>query len=223
MKIQRKCLQNLVLDAEEFSSLLGLYMALKENLTAKLLDELFKLYQKGELSLWLRYHDGESVAEHLDEITLSGDKVEDLYEIFRCLSVHIYLTLRDVTSPAYTTLLFSRINISKSDIFDMVSGELVLDGEKINSVQELSDHPSTELLDLHQTGKLSLWLRNHDGKYQADKLDRLTLSGDKAEDLYAVCQAVGIRGITLEDIRNALEEEGESEEQPVENSVEQYK
>ena len=57
----------------------------------------------------------------------------------------------------------------------------------------------------------------------AKKLDELTLSGGKAEDLYAVCQAIGIGGITLEDIRNALEEEGESEEQPVENSVDQYK
>ena len=37
-------------------------------------------------------------------------------------------------------------------------------------------------------------------------LDRLTLSGDDVQDLYAVCQAVGIV-ITLEDIRDALETE----------------
>lgn len=214
MKIQRKCLQNLVLDGEEISRCHDFYIALRDKLTAKFLDELLSLYQKGDLSLWLRYHEGERVAEDLDTLTLSGNKVEDLYNLCDRLAERLWYIL-----PSG----YDRYTITISDIFDVVIGELVLDGEKINSVQELSDHPSTELLDLHQTGKLSLWLRNHDGKYQADKLDRLTLSGDKAEDLYAVCQAVGIGGITLEDIRNALEEEGKSEGHTVENSVDQYK
>ena len=197
MKIQRKCLHNLVLDGEEITSCCDFYLALRDKRTAKFLDELLNLYQKGDLSLWLRYHEGERVAEDLDTLPLSGNKVEDLYNLCDRLAERFWFML-----PSG----YDRYTITISDIFDVVIGELVLDGEKINSVQELTEHPSTELLDLYQSGTLSLWLRHHDGEYQASKLDNLTLSGDKAEDLYAVCQAVGIV-ITLEDIRDALETE----------------
>ncbi len=216
MKIQRKCMQNLVLEGKEIEGLFGFYKALQDNLTAKFLDELLNLYQKGDLSLWLRYHEGENVADALDKMTLSGEKVEDLYELCSCLVEGLWNN-----SEIPSTL--GKITISISDIHDTVIGELVLDGEKINSIQELSDHPSTELLDLYQAGTLSLWLRYHDGKYQADELDQITLSGDKAKDLYAVCKALGIGGITLEDISNALEEEGKSQKQPEGNNTDQYK
>ena len=73
-------------------------------------------------------------------------------------------------------------------------------------MEELREHPSTEFLELYKDGTLALWLRYHEGEDEVDNLDRLTLSGDEVQDLYAVCQAVGIV-ITLEDIRDALETE----------------
>ena len=81
--------------------------------------------------------------------------------------------------------------------------DMVLDGEKINSLEELRDHPSTELLDLQQDGRLSRWVRAHGGTNEADQLSALSLSGDKAQDLYAICQILSI-DIELEDIKDAL-------------------
>lgn len=87
--------------------------------------------------------------------------------------------------------------------------ELVLDGEKISSLADLREHPSTELLDLYKNGALQRWLRTHEGTAEADKLGEITLSGDKAQDLFAVCQALGI-DVMLEDIADALNEEENS-------------
>lgn len=88
--------------------------------------------------------------------------------------------------------------IKKNLKFDMV-----LDGEKINSLEELREHPSTELLDLQQDGRLSRWVRAHGGANEADQLSALSLTGDKAQDLYAICQILSI-DIELEDIKDAL-------------------
>ena len=85
--------------------------------------------------------------------------------------------------------------------------DLVLDGEKINSLEELREHPSTELLDLQQDGRLSRWLRAHGGANEADQLSALSLSGDKAQDLYAICQILSI-DIELEDIIDSLHKWG---------------
>ena len=91
------------------------------------------------------------------------------------------------------------MKIVKKDLkFDMV-----LDGEKINSLEELREHPSTELLDLQQDGRLSRWVRAHGGADEADQLRSLILSGDTAQDLYAICQVLKIN-IDLEDIDDAL-------------------
>ena len=91
------------------------------------------------------------------------------------------------------------MKIVKKDLkFDMV-----LDGEKINSLEELREHPSTELLDLQQDGRLSRWVRAHGGANEADQLRSLILSGDTAQDLYAICQVLKIN-IDLEDIDDAL-------------------
>ncbi len=185
MKIERKW-HNLVLDGAEISDKEELESALKDDLTADMLDEILDLYTKGSLQLWLRSHDGEDEADALDRLTLSQDKVKNLYDICFCL-------YEDIEEDA---------------IAEAVIGSLVIDGEEISDMEELVEHPSTEFLDLFKEGTLQLWLRYHDGEDAADKLDRLTLSGDEAQDLYAVCQAVGIV-ITLEDIRNALEEEKE--------------
>ncbi len=84
--------------------------------------------------------------------------------------------------------------------------ELVLDGEKISSLADLREHPSTELLSLYQDGTLQRWLRTHEGTAEADKLGEITLSGEQAQDLFAVCQALGI-DVMLEDIADALREE----------------
>ena len=89
--------------------------------------------------------------------------------------------------------------------------DLVLDGEKISSLADLREHPSTELLDLYQNGTLQRWLRTHEGTAEADKLGEITLSGDKAQDLFAVCQALGI-DVMLEDIADALNEEENSQQ-----------
>ena len=87
--------------------------------------------------------------------------------------------------------------------------DMVLDGEKINSLEELREHPSTELLDLQQDGRLSRWVRAHGGTNEADQLSALSLSGDKAQDLYAICQILSI-DIDLEDIKDALKDEDTS-------------
>ncbi len=183
MKIERKW-HNLVLDGAEISDKEELESALKDDLTADMLDEILDLYTKGSLQLWLRSHDGEDEADALDRLTLSQDKVKNLYDICFCL-------YEDIEEDA---------------IAEAVIGSLVIDGEEISDMEELVEHPSTEFLDLYKDGTLALWLRYHEGEDEADNLDRLTLSGDKVQDLYAVCQAVGIV-ITLEDIRDALEEE----------------
>ncbi len=188
MKIERKW-HDLVLDGEEIADMEELESALENNITEDLLDELFDLYKKGYLQLWLRSQDEADKAEALDKLVLSGDKVENLYDICYCL---------------YD-------DVEKDDIAEAVIGSLELDGEEIEDMEELAEHPSTELLDLYNDGTLQLWLRYHDGDEEADELDRLTLSGDEAQDLYAVCQAVGIL-ITLEDIREALEEQEEWED-----------
>lgn len=183
MKIERKW-HNLVLDGNDIDDMDDLESALKYDVTADLLNEILDLYQKGSLQLWLRSHDEEYTAEQLDKLELSGNKVENLYDI--CF------------------LLCS--NVDKDEIVEAVIRTLELDGEEISDMEELLEHPSTELLDLYKDGTLSLWLRYHDGEDEADKLDNLTLSGDRAQDLYDVCQAVGIV-ITLDDIRDALEAE----------------
>lgn len=183
MKIERKW-HNLVLDGAEISDKEELESALKDDLTADMLDEILDLYTKGSLQLWLRSHDGEDEADALDRLTLSQDKVKNLYDICFCL---------------YD-------DIEEDAIAEAVIGSLVIDGEEISDMEELVEHPSTEFLDLFKEGTLQLWLRYHEGEDEADNLDRLTLSGDKVQDLYAVCQAVGIV-ITLEDIRDALEAE----------------
>ncbi len=84
--------------------------------------------------------------------------------------------------------------------------DLVLDGEKISSLADLREHPSTELLSLYQDGTLQRWLRTHEGTAEADKLGEITLSGEQAQDLFAVCQSLGI-DVMLEDIADALREE----------------
>lgn len=94
------------------------------------------------------------------------------------------------------------MKIVKKDLkFDMV-----LDGEKINTIEELREHPSTELLDLQKDGRLARWLRAHGGANEADQLSALSLSGDKAQDLYAICQILDI-DIELEDIIDTLKDE----------------
>ena len=105
------------------------------------------------------------------------------------------------------------MKIIKKDLkFDMV-----LDGEKINSLEELREHPSTELLDLQQDGRLSRWVRAHGGANEADQLSALSLTGDKAQDLYAICQILSI-DIELEDIKDALEDEAT----PPQNDLQNY-
>lgn len=89
--------------------------------------------------------------------------------------------------------------------------DMVLEGEKISSLDELRAHPSTELLEMHKDGRLSRWLRIHGGAAEADKLREITLSGDQAQDLFAVCQALGI-DLMLEDIDDALKEEENSQQ-----------
>ena len=183
MKIERKW-HNLVLDGSEISDMEDLESALKYNVTADLLDELFDLYKKGYLQLWLRSHDEADAADELDKLDLTQNKVKNLYDICFCL---------------YD-------DIDEEDIAEAVIGTLKVDGEEISNMEELREHPSTEFLELYKDGTLALWLRYHEGEDEADNLDRLTLSGDEVQDLYAVCQAVGIV-ITLEDILDALETE----------------
>lgn len=102
--------------------------------------------------------------------------------------------------------------VKKSLKFDMV-----LDGEKINSLEDLREHPSTELLDLQQDGRLSRWLRVHGGANEADQLSALSLSGNKAQDLHAICQVIGI-DIDLEDIVETLKEEDKKQDKIKESS-----
>lgn len=180
MKINRKW-QDLVLDGNKIDDMDELESALKNDVTAGLLEDLLALYKKGTLQLWLRYHDEDYVADKLDELTLSGDNIKNLYDICYCVCS----------------------DVEEEDIAQALVGELVLDGEEISDLEELADHPSTELLDLYKNGSLQLWLRYHNGESEADKLDGLTLSGDDAKDLYAICKALGIL-ITMEDIEEAL-------------------
>ena len=183
MKIERKW-HNLVLDGSEISDMEDLESALKYNVTADLLNELYDLYKKGYLQLWLRSHDEADAADELDKLDLTQNKVKNLYDICFCL---------------YD-------DIDEEDIAEAVIGTLKVDGEEISNMEELREHPSTEFLELYKDGTLALWLRYHEGEDEVDNLDRLTLSGDEVQDLYAVCQAVGIV-ITLEDILDALETE----------------
>lgn len=184
MKIERKW-YHLVLCYEEFCDMEGLRYALRRsNADADMFNELFDLYKKGWLQLWLRSRGEAYTADALDKLELSQNKVKNLYEICSCLCD----------------------DIDEEDIAYAFIGTLEVDGEEISNMEELLEHPSTELLDLYKEGTLAVWLRYNEGEDEADNLDRLTLSGDEVQDLYAVCQAVGIV-ITLEDIRNALEAE----------------
>ncbi len=98
--------------------------------------------------------------------------------------------------------------------------DLVLDGEKINSLDELREHPSTELLEMHKDGRLSRWLRAHGGTNEADKICELLLSGNTARDLYAICQILAV-DIELEDIIDALKNESQKDTVPACDSVEE--
>lgn len=79
MKIERKW-HNLVLDGSEINDMEELESALQYNVTADLLNELYDLYKKGWLQLWLRSHDEAYTAEQLDKLELSQNKVRNLYE-----------------------------------------------------------------------------------------------------------------------------------------------
>lgn len=98
--------------------------------------------------------------------------------------------------------------------------DLVLDGEKINSLDELRAHPSTELLEMQKDGRLSRWLRAHGGTSEADKLCEMSPSGDTAHDLYAICQVLAF-DLELEDIIDALKDESQKDTVPACDSVEE--
>ncbi|MDO4841019.1 MAG: hypothetical protein Q3990_10155, partial [Desulfovibrionaceae bacterium] len=98
--------------------------------------------------------------------------------------------------------------------------DLVLDGEKINSLDELRGHPSTELLELQKDGRLSRWLRAHGGASEADKLCEMSLSGNTARDLYVICQVLAI-DVELEDIIDALKDESSKDSVHSDDSVEE--
>ncbi len=97
--------------------------------------------------------------------------------------------------------------------------DMVLDGVKIHSLDELREHPSTELLELQKDGRLSRWLRAHGCTNEADKLCEMPLSGNRARDLYAICQVLAI-DVELEDILDALKEESSKDSVPSGDSVE---
>lgn len=100
------------------------------------------------------------------------------------------------------------MKIIKKDLkFDMV-----LDGEKINSLEELREHPSTELLDLQKAGSLARWVRNHGGTTEAEQLKALELTKDSAQDLYNICKILCM-DVELADIVEALEKQKEVQQQ----------
>ena len=100
------------------------------------------------------------------------------------------------------------MKIIKKDLkFDMV-----LNGEKINSLEELREHPSTELLDLQKAGSLARWVRNHGGTTEAEQLKALELTKDSAQDLYNICKILCM-DVELADIVEALEKQKEVQQQ----------
>ena len=98
--------------------------------------------------------------------------------------------------------------------------DMVLDGERINSLDDLREHPSTELLEMHKDGRLSRWLRTHGGASEADKICEMPLSGNTARDLYSICQILAV-DIELEDIIDALKDEIQKDTVPAHDSVEE--
>ena len=89
------------------------------------------------------------------------------------------------------------MKIIKKDLkFDMV-----LDGEKINSLEELREHPPTELLDLQKAGSLARWVRNHGGTTEAEQLKALELTKDSAQDLYNICKILCMDVEFIEDFK----------------------
>lgn len=92
--------------------------------------------------------------------------------------------------------------------------KMVLDGEAVNSLEELRRHPSTELLPMLRDGRLGRWLRTHDGAEQAEKLDALALTEDAAVDLAAICAVLGM-DVDIDDIRACMAEAGAKQTAPV--------
>lgn len=92
--------------------------------------------------------------------------------------------------------------------------DLILDGIKILSLDELRKHPSTQLLDLQHDGRLCKWLRSIECADEAEKLSSLELTGDNANDLYNIFKILKIN-FELDDIVNTLNEEQSQNNQSV--------
>ena len=78
-----------------------------------------------------------------------------------------------------------------------------LDGITINDMTSLRENPSSELLQMHQDGRLGRWLRAHNAEEERNKLNELTLTGDQVKDLAAIFEILGIDR-DIDDIRSSL-------------------
>lgn len=99
--------------------------------------------------------------------------------------------------------------------------ELVLDGVIINSLEELREHPSTELLELHESGTLGQWLRHNGGEEEAQSLETYTLCGDIAVDLAFICQSLAM-DVDIEDIKECLVTAGKNANEVAGRNQEQH-
>lgn len=84
-----------------------------------------------------------------------------------------------------------------------ISFVMQLDGITINDMTSLRENPSSELLQMHQDGRLGRWLRAHNAEEERNKLNELTLTGDQVKDLAAIFEILGIDR-DIDDIRSSL-------------------
>ncbi len=78
-----------------------------------------------------------------------------------------------------------------------------LDGITINSMNDLRENPSSELLQMYKDGRLGRWLGSHHADEERKKLNELTLTGDTVNDLAAIFKILGIDR-DIDDIRSGL-------------------
>ena len=84
-----------------------------------------------------------------------------------------------------------------------ISFIMQLDGITINDITSLRENPSSELLQMHQDGRLGRWLRAHNAEEERNKLNELILTGDQVKDLAAIFEILGIDR-DIDDIRSSL-------------------
>jgi hypothetical protein len=70
--------------------------------------------------------------------------------------------------------------------------DLPINGTKVRNLEELRVNFTTEILELHASGKLSKWLRSRGLLIEADRLAEITADFNNSQILYDLCEIFGM-------------------------------